>query len=88
MEKEITVAIVGGTGNLGRALALRLAAPGVRVIVGSRDQEKAKQVVEALLKTAVKGTIEGKSNQEAVQGAEFIVIAVPYEGDMIPILFR
>jgi NADPH-dependent F420 reductase len=80
MTKGITVAIVGGTGNLGKALALRLAAPGVRVFVGSRDQEKAKTVVEALLKTTVKGTIEGRSNQEAVQGAEFIVIAVPYEG--------
>ncbi len=80
MENEIAIAIVGGTGNLGKALALRLAAPGVRVTVGSRDQEKAKQVVEALLKTAAKGPIEGKSNQEAVQEAEFIVIAVPYEG--------
>lgn len=80
MEKDITVAIVGGTGNLGTALALRLAAPGVRVIIGSRDREKARTVVEALKKTLRKGDLEGESNQEAVKEAELVVIAVPYEG--------
>ena len=43
MENPFTVAIVGGTGNLGGALALRLGAPGVKIIIGSRDAEKAKK---------------------------------------------
>jgi len=34
---QFSVAIVGGTGNLGSALALRLGAPGVKIIIGSRD---------------------------------------------------
>ena len=80
MEKEITIAIVGGTGNLGTALALRLAAPGVRVLIGSRDRDKARTVVESLKSKVTQGRIEGASNQEAVQEAEFVVIAVPYEG--------
>jgi NADPH-dependent F420 reductase len=80
MAEESTIAIVGGTGNLGKALALRLLAPGVRVIIGSRDPEKAKSVVESLKTTPSQGTIEGKSNRDAVQEAEFVVIAVPYEG--------
>lgn len=80
MEKEITLAIVGGTGNLGSALALRLAAPGVRVIIGSRVREKALKVVESLKKTLAKGNLEGQANEEAVKEAEFVVIAVPYEG--------
>ena len=80
MEKEISIAIVGGTGNLGTALALRLAAPGVRVVIGSREREKAKAVVESLQSNAPRGRIEGESNQEAVKEAEFVVIAVPYEG--------
>ncbi len=81
MENDITVAIVGGTGSLGTALALRLAAPGVRVIIGSRDPEKARKVVEELKEGAhVKGCIEGELNQEAVKEAAFVVIAVPYEG--------
>lgn len=78
MEKEINIAIVGGTGKLGSALALRLARPGVRVIIGSRDREKARTVVESLKKTL--GNIEGQGNQEAVKEAEFVIIAVPYEG--------
>lgn len=80
MEKEISVAIVGGTGNLGSALALRLAAPGVRVIIGSRDPQKARTVVEAIKKNLTQGSLEGDVNQEAVKKAEFVVIAVPYEG--------
>jgi hypothetical protein len=81
MEKEFSVAIVGGTGNLGTALALRLAAPGVRVIIGSREREKALTVVESL-KSKVRpgGKLEGETNPEAVKQADFIVISVPYEG--------
>ena len=48
MENHFTIAIVGGTGNLGSALALRLGAPGVNIIIGSRDAEKAKNAVATL----------------------------------------
>ena len=74
------VAIVGGTGNLGGALALRLGAPGVKIVIGSRDAEKAKKAVETLKPNLRAGEIVGMTNQEAVQGADFVVIAVPYEG--------
>ena len=77
---DLNVAIVGGTGNLGGALALRLGAPGVKIIIGSRDAEKAKKAVEALKPNLRAGEIEGMTNQEAVKGADYVVIAVPYEG--------
>jgi 8-hydroxy-5-deazaflavin:NADPH oxidoreductase len=77
---DLNVAIVGGTGNLGGALALRLGAPGVKIIIGSRDAEKAKKAVEALKPHLRAGEIEGTTNQEAVKGADYVVIAVPYEG--------
>lgn len=81
MEREVTLAIVGGTGNLGTSLALRLAAPGVRVIIGSRNQEKARAVVDSLRKkTPAQGRIEGESNHEAAREAELVIVAVPYEG--------
>lgn len=80
VEREVTIAIVGGTGNLGTALALRLAAPGVKVIIGSRDPAKARAVVDSLRPKINQGVIEGYANREAVQEAEFVVIAVPYEG--------
>jgi 8-hydroxy-5-deazaflavin:NADPH oxidoreductase len=80
MENQFAVAIVGGTGNLGGALALRLGAPGVKIIIGSRDAEKAKKAVENLKPSLRAGEIEGMTNQAAVQRADFVVIAVPYEG--------
>ena len=80
MENSFTVAIVGGTGNLGGALALRLGAPGVKTIIGSRDAEKANKAVETLRPRLRAGEIEGTTNQAAVKGADFVVIAVPYEG--------
>lgn len=78
--ENFTVAIVGGTGNLGSALALRLGAPGVKIIIGSRDAAKARKAVEALTPKLRAGEIVGTSNQEAVRNADFAVIAVPYEG--------
>jgi 8-hydroxy-5-deazaflavin:NADPH oxidoreductase len=80
MESQFTVVIVGGTGNLGGALAVRLGAPGVKIIIGSRDAEKAKKAVETLKPSLRGGEIEGMTNQAAVKGADFVVIAVPYEG--------
>lgn len=78
--ENLSVAIVGGTGNLGSALAVRLGAPGVKIIIGSRDAEKAKKAVETLQPKLRAGEMEGMTNQDAVKGASFVVIAVPYEG--------
>ena len=80
MDAQFSVAIVGGTGNLGSALALRLGAPGVKVIIGSRDAQKALNAVESLKPKMRAGELTGTTNPEAVKQGEFVVIAVPYEG--------
>jgi 8-hydroxy-5-deazaflavin:NADPH oxidoreductase len=80
MENQFSVAIVGGTGNLGGALTLRLGAPGVKIIIGSRDAEKATKAVATLKPSLRGGQIEGMTNQAAVKSADFVIIAVPYEG--------
>ncbi|HZA53517.1 MAG TPA: NADPH-dependent F420 reductase [Candidatus Udaeobacter sp.] len=80
MNAQVSVAIVGGTGSLGNALALRLGAPGVKVIIGSRDAQKAQNAVESLKPKMRAGELAGATNQEAVKEADFVVIAVPYEG--------
>jgi NADPH-dependent F420 reductase len=77
---KFNVAIVGGTGNLGTALALRLGAPGVKVIIGSRDEQKAQAAVEALKPKMRAGELAGTTNRQAVRDGDFVVIAVPYEG--------
>jgi len=40
------IAIFGGTGDLGRGLAINFAAAGHEIVVGSRSQERADQAAE------------------------------------------
>ncbi|HEY2935352.1 MAG TPA: NAD(P)-binding domain-containing protein [Gaiellaceae bacterium] len=63
------VALVGGTGSFGRALALRLREAGVEVVIGSRDAERARQAAAEL-------GVEGALNDEAVRNADLAVLAV------------
>lgn len=52
----------------------------MKVIIGSRDAQKAANVVETLRPRMRAGELAGATNPDAVVQAEFIVIAVPYEG--------
>ena len=66
------VAVVGGTGPFGRALALRLHESGLEVIVGSRDAERAAA-------TALELDCVGETNGDACADADFVVLAVNAE---------
>jgi NADPH-dependent F420 reductase len=70
------VAIVGGTGALGLALARRLHRAGAGVLIGSRDAARAERAAEE----GGLGSAAGRANLDAVRQAAVIVIAVPYEG--------
>ncbi|MEM7463355.1 MAG: NADPH-dependent F420 reductase [Pseudomonadota bacterium] len=79
----MTLAIIGGTGPQGSGLALRFAAAGLDVVIGSRDGERAAQAANELHSKLPAGAarIDGKSNQEAVEAAEeFVILSVPYSG--------
>jgi NADPH-dependent F420 reductase len=69
-----TIAIIGGTGDLGSGLAARWAAAGYRIVLGSRAKEKA---VAAAQETG-SANITGDDNAGAAQSGEIVVIAVPY----------
>ena len=73
------IAVVGGTGPQGRGLALRLALAGHRVLLGSRDPQKAAWVVADLL-GARDLPIEGAANQDAAERAEVVFLVFPYAG--------
>jgi NADPH-dependent F420 reductase len=74
------VAILGGTAGLGRALAIRLAASGIHVVIGSRSEERGRETARQVSELTGSAAVEGKRNDEAVDGAEFVVFAVPYPG--------
>ena len=74
------VAIIGGTGDVGAALASRLARAGERIVIGSRDVQRAQQVAQRIsseIGSAAK--ITGLSNAESVRDADVIILAVPFE---------
>jgi NADPH-dependent F420 reductase len=72
----VRVAIVGGTGAFGRALAKRLHELGQdEVLVGSRDAERAKIAAEEL-------GVAGGRNQDIVRDADLIVLAVKSEATL------
>jgi 8-hydroxy-5-deazaflavin:NADPH oxidoreductase len=68
----VKVAVVGGTGDFGLALAKRLVVAGEDVVIGSRDAQRANDAA-----TQVGGS--GATNDEAVRRAELVVLAVNAE---------
>ncbi len=75
------VAVLGGTGNIGVGLSLRLAIAGYDVIVGSRDEnrarEKAKEYKKILEKLGYFAEIKYADNAKASQLCELAILAIP-----------
>jgi 8-hydroxy-5-deazaflavin:NADPH oxidoreductase len=63
------VAVVGGTGDFGLALAQQLVASGHDVVIGSRDADRAAAKADEV-------GARGATNAEAVRGVELVVLAV------------
>jgi 8-hydroxy-5-deazaflavin:NADPH oxidoreductase len=72
------VCIVGGTGALGFGLALRLGSAGVPVRIGSRDHERAAESAARASERLPDATFEGQQNEQAVRGAEIVILSVPF----------
>jgi NADPH-dependent F420 reductase len=74
------IAIFGGTGDLGRGLAICFAAAGHQIIVGSRSQERADQAADGLRTALPSGTFVPMENVAAANAAELAVVSIPWEG--------
>ena len=66
------IAVLGGTGSFGTALARRLVAAGADVLIGSREVERARATAEPL-------GAEGGTNDDVARRAELVVLAVKAE---------
>ncbi len=71
------IAIVGGTGQLGAALARRLALAGYAVVLGSRDPTKGARVA-AELSGGVAAPVACATNREAAAQGEIVIVTVPF----------
>lgn len=73
MPDRKSVAVVGGTGNLGAAIARRLAKAGRRVVIGSRSaQSAAKAAAE------VGFGLTGAANADAAAACDIVIVTVPF----------
>jgi len=71
-----SIAVLGGTGHQGRGLAQRLVIAGERVVVGSRDPERARAALAEWPERA--RSVEAADNAAAVARAEIAILAVPF----------
>jgi NADPH-dependent F420 reductase len=78
MKKDITIAILGGTGHEGGGLALRWAKAGYRVLIGSRDATRAAAAAADMKASLGTGDISGCGNVDAAAAADVIVLTVPF----------
>jgi 8-hydroxy-5-deazaflavin:NADPH oxidoreductase len=78
----VKIGIVGGTGDIGEGIAMRLASR-YDVIVGSRDEARAKDSCTCSINTLKgRGTscrdFTGATNQDAVCNADVVILAIPF----------
>ena len=66
------IAVLGGTGSFGKALARRLAEAGYDVVIGSRYADRAAAAAQEL-------GVEGATNADACRNVELVVLATKAE---------
>ena len=74
-----TVAILGGTGDLGTGLAIRWSKAGHKIVIGSRTLEKAQAAVTALHEISPETPAEAMENFDAAKTGDIVVLTVPAE---------
>jgi 8-hydroxy-5-deazaflavin:NADPH oxidoreductase len=73
MGERVKIAVVGGTGKLGAAIARRLAKAGCNVVIGSRSAEGACKVAGDL-----GFGLTGAANADAAATCDIVIVTVPF----------
>ena len=77
MSENETIAILGGTGDLGTGLAIRWSRVGHRIIIGSRTLEKAQDAVARLKIVSPETPADAMENTDAAKAGNIVVLTVP-----------
>ncbi|MBX3529017.1 MAG: NADPH-dependent F420 reductase [Rhizobiaceae bacterium] len=78
MDGNATVAVLGGTGAEGGGIALRLAAAGRKVVIGSRDGAKAETRAAEINARVTGSPVSGRDLKGAAAAAEIVILTVPF----------
>jgi NADPH-dependent F420 reductase len=83
----VTIAIIGGTGDEGFGLTLRLVRVGEDVIIGSRSEERGREAAERAAdqlqlgsRAGSQGSVDGTSNEQAAAAGDVVFVTVPFAG--------
>ncbi|MCA1186678.1 MULTISPECIES: NADPH-dependent F420 reductase [unclassified Saccharopolyspora] len=76
--REMTVGVLGGTGAQGRGLAIRWAAAGLRVVIGSRKAERAQDAAREIAEISG-GQVSGEDNAACAAAADIVLAALPWD---------
>ncbi|MDE0451916.1 MAG: NADPH-dependent F420 reductase [Gammaproteobacteria bacterium] len=79
MSGKESIAILGGTGDLGTGLAIRWSRAGHEIIIGSRTLEKARTAVANLHKISPETPAQAMENPDAAAAGDIVVLTVPAE---------
>ena len=72
-----TIAILGGTGDLGTGLAIRWSKAGYKIIIGSRTLSKAQKAVASLHRISPETPAKAMENGDAAVAGDIVVLTVP-----------
>ena len=76
------IGIIGGTGDIGEGLALRVSDKH-EIILGSRDPAKAVESADKIKNTlkerGIDGNCRGTTNEEAAKDGDMVVISLPFQ---------
>ncbi|MBT3734196.1 MAG: NADPH-dependent F420 reductase [Gammaproteobacteria bacterium] len=73
-----SIAILGGTGDLGGGLARQWSRAGYQILIGSRTEEKGKAAAGDLLVEFPDLNVTGHENLAAATAADLVVLTVPF----------
>jgi len=75
------IGILGGTGKEGGGLAVRLAAAGHSVTIGSRTRERAEEAARTFSAEAG-AALEAGDNRDAVLASDIVILTVPFAAQL------
>ncbi len=78
MERSFRVGLISGTGEEGLGIALRLAAAGQTLALGSRSAERASHKALEINKQLGEEKVQGMDNHELVASCEMLFLTVPF----------
>lgn len=74
-----SIAILGGTGDLGGGLARQWSRAGYQILIGSRTLDKGRAAAKALLDEFPDLNVTGHENLDAATQSDLVVLTVPFE---------